>query len=345
MALIFAFFSTYAKAKTVTWVGANSSLWSDPLNWTSTAGSGLPGTNDNVLINNATHQPVMDMDVSVASLTIDGKGKISILKLDGSHSLVITGDMKVVNSGTDKVITSSSVITITNGGNLSGAGEMDLSGNGKLYISGDLRISDLIAGKSTGSKVICNGKSQKIDNGREYHFFDLDIQQGYTCLVHTNLMIDGNLIGGGILFGGNNRIQLAGDMMLATYKPGKSTFELGSMEIGESAVQQLNANTFYILENYNQKTILTGRIKITHQVDFEKGNICLGSHDVHISHNTKITRGELCNVSISQTGSKGYFIINDTGSLKMTDSILSPKSMNQGITCNMGCEIGIADSK
>ncbi len=345
LVLLLLVFSNVAKAKTVTWTGAVSNIWSNSANWSSPAWAGVPSASDDILIPNSANQPLMDMDVIVSSIVIDGKGKDAILKLDGIHSLTVTGNITITNNQTDKILTYSSMLTISNGGNLSGAGEIDLTGNGKLFISGDLRISNIVAGKTTGSKVVFNGTSQTIDNGKEYHFNDLDIQQGYTTLIHTNLRIDGNLIGGGTLGGENNKIQLAGDMMLVDYKPGTSTFELASGEFGVPAVQQLNANSFYILENYDQKTVLTGRVKIIHQVDFEKGNIYLGYHNIYISERATLTRGADAQLSQVQQGSKGYLIANGKGSVKLTDHFLSLKATGRELDRNIAAEIGLASGE
>jgi hypothetical protein len=133
--------------------------------------------------------------------------------------------------------------------------------------------------------------------------------------------------------------------MLVDFKPGTSTFELASSELGSPSIQQLNANTFYILENYDQKTVLTGRVKIIHQVDFEKGNICLGYHNIFISEKASLTRGTDPQLSHLQPGSKGYFIADGIGSVKLADHFLFSKTISPELNRNIATEIGFADKK
>ena len=88
-ALLLFFAQTIAQT-TYTWDGSSSSAWATAANWTP---SGTPTATDHVIIVNASNDPVLSANVTVANFTITGGG----LDLNGDTITVIK-DLKVKGS-------------------------------------------------------------------------------------------------------------------------------------------------------------------------------------------------------------------------------------------------------
>jgi len=103
---------------TYTWNGSTSTSWTDPLNWTPTAGTSYPGTDatDLVVISNG-GSPVL----ASTTLTIS---KVTISNATGA----VTGSTLTINSGATLTVNSTTVAPVVlNGGNLINDGILNIT--------------------------------------------------------------------------------------------------------------------------------------------------------------------------------------------------------------------------
>ncbi|MGH9369861.1 MAG: hypothetical protein ACRD3M_19590, partial [Thermoanaerobaculia bacterium] len=110
-----------ASGVATTWTGATSTVWTTAGNWT----AGVPGAADTATIPNTVNDPVITTSVTIAGLTIDSGG---VLTVDGS---LTTGSF-TLNSGT---LQGSGPVSITglfdmNFGTMSGTGTTTLASTG-----------------------------------------------------------------------------------------------------------------------------------------------------------------------------------------------------------------------
>ena len=109
-----------AYAAACTWTGNTSTDWADALNW-SGCGGVVPQATDTVVITDATNDPVLGGDVTIAGLTINTGGVLSI----GANILTLTGGIS--NSGRLNGDTGTLILAFTTNRSLSGAGLYDLN--------------------------------------------------------------------------------------------------------------------------------------------------------------------------------------------------------------------------
>jgi hypothetical protein len=110
-----------AYANACTWTGSTSTDWNDASNW-SGCGGVIPQAADTVVIQDVTNDPVLGSDVTVAGLTINTGGVLSL----GSRTLTLT-DGGITNSGTLTGGTGTLILAFTAQRTLSGSGLYDLN--------------------------------------------------------------------------------------------------------------------------------------------------------------------------------------------------------------------------
>ena len=165
--------SARARAATVTWTGGVDGNWSTPGNWD----VGVPNSGDDAVITlDGTYTVTLDVDTTVASLTLGGSTGTQTLLL-ASHSLELDGASAIgatavldMNSG---VLTAMAPLTVTGvfdwaGGTVQGAiaigasGSLLVNGSAPKLLQGGSPATDIAnAGTATwtgtGSFTITNG--------------------------------------------------------------------------------------------------------------------------------------------------------------------------------------------
>src|SRR5262245_11022528 len=92
--LLLFFFPTMARSATVTWTSTSDGNWSTASNWNSGAGP-VPGSTDDAVITLAgTYTVILDVDATVASLTLGGSSGNQTLS-SSFHTLTIGGPSTV----------------------------------------------------------------------------------------------------------------------------------------------------------------------------------------------------------------------------------------------------------
>jgi len=249
-------------------------------------------------------------------VTTDGNGNAN-LKLAG-FNLSVTGNVSLNGNTGNAITTLGNTLTLT--GSILGIGRLDLTGNGQLLIAGNFNVGSFLCGVGTG-KVTFNGTNQTT-NG--YAFENLDIHNASTAVTMLNsIEVDGNLSGAGSLAQGNFQVALVGDMTLTTFIPGSSStsvFYLSSSGIATTAIQHLNGpHTFYNLKNEDTKTILTGGpITITNNIDFEAGNIEIGTNNLILTGASQTWGG-----SAPIVKALGFIVTASTGYVTQSISTVS----------------------
>jgi len=296
-----------SKANSVTWVGgdgASPNSWKDANNWNT---GSTPGSQDNVTIPATSYNPTMDVTSSIGSLTISGYG--ATLTLDGTHNLIVTGNLDV-SSGGSQLLTGKGTIII--GGSISGQGKLDLTGNGTAEIAGNMSISTFVPGPGGKSIIMLNGSSQYITN--VYQFNNLQIGISGTTTVHflADQTVSVALSGSGMLNCGNHTLNLTGDMTVKTFIADSGTVNLTGMINSQS--QDINGYTFYNLSVDNTKTYLCGNMSISHSLNFIAGSMLLRSYNLTILSGANVT----WDGSFIPDNSSGYVVTCGTGHLTMT---------------------------
>jgi len=296
-----------SKANSVTWIGGHGSTpnsWKDANNWNS--GSN-PGSQDDVTIPATSYNPTMDATSSINSLTINGSG--AILTLDGTHNLIVIGNVNVSTSGA-QLATGKGTIII--GGSISGLGKLDLTGNGTAQIAGNMSVSTFTCGSGGKSTIILNGALQNVTNS--YQFNNLQIGTAATTSVNflADEVVNVALGGFGVLNCGNHILNLIGDMTVKTFYADSGTVNLTGFINSQS--QDINGYTFYNLSVDNTKTYLAGNVCILHNLNFISGDILLRSYNLTILSGATITWSG----SLLPDYTSGYVVTCGSGHLTMT---------------------------
>ncbi len=126
-------------AQTKTWRGIFSTDWDVSSNWSP---SGVPGSNDNVLIEDGIQfDPVIDANISVKSIEIAAAGRLTIdsgvsLNVDGATGVGLLNKGQLDNSGTINIGQNSAVggSGIENTGTLNNSNIIDIDDTGSIGI-------------------------------------------------------------------------------------------------------------------------------------------------------------------------------------------------------------------
>ena len=129
-----------SRAATFTWVNPNSGDWSNPANWSSSGGPGVPGAQDTAIITNEDVTVTLDGATTVGGIIL-GNGSAGVVTLSlAGRTLALNGPLTVNPSGSFTV----------DGGELVGntnavlSGEIGWTGGllgGTLTLSGDATLT------------------------------------------------------------------------------------------------------------------------------------------------------------------------------------------------------------
>ncbi|MDP4240574.1 MAG: hypothetical protein Q8904_14000, partial [Bacteroidota bacterium] len=258
-----------------TWLGANSSDWTDASNWV----GNVPGPSDAVVIPDAgttNYDPSLPASVTIGSINIQAGG---ILNDGGGSALTITGgvgawnDLGTFNAGTSTVIFTSASATMANSTNfynvtVDNGGNLTLGTNNVMRIGGTLSLSStgVLNAADTHNTVEYNGSNQTViyPNGSTSGYSYLILSgSGTKTMPASPLNISGDLVMSGTAsVTALNTLNIAGNVTLgsgtvfaassfthtvsgnwtnngATFTPGTGTITFN----GTSAAQSINGTS------------------------------------------------------------------------------------------------------
>lgn len=300
------------RAASVQWTGGTSTSWNNSANWT-TVGSGthaVPTSSDDVeILGTATNQPTLNISgtTTINSLTIDDN---ALLTCASGNDLTVSGNVDIISTGSyGELVMNGNTVRI--GGSLTGTGTVDASNNSSvLYLAGDMSIGNFVQGNGGTSKVVMDGSSaQHISNFYEFNNLEVDNTSGVT--MDAGIEVDQDLTGSGALSAGANDLYFLGtNMSISTFNAGTGTVHLWRSNANYSltGVQNISSYTFYNIDNYNNETDLVGGVTVSNNLDFQTGDVVLGTHNLTISSGASITNAAI---------SKGYIVTNSSGVLVM----------------------------
>ena len=141
----------YVAAAVKTWTGATSTAWTDAGNWSP---SGAPASGDDVVLNDVTSDPILSSSVTVASVTINSGG---VLTIASSGSVTVTGNVAIGSGGTFAL---AGPLTIggsfTNNGTFTAASGATVTFNGPdaQTITGATTFNNLTVNKASGTLTL-----------------------------------------------------------------------------------------------------------------------------------------------------------------------------------------------
>jgi hypothetical protein len=140
------------------WTGESSISWSDLLNW---SGNALPGAADDVIINPATYQPVLDMDVAIDDLTLNSGSSLYLNGFSLAANTVLV-DGATVDTGTGGLIDLTGSATVQTGSliNLNNGSSMTLGGS-LIQTGGSVEVKD--GSSLSGPLIELSGGTLKAD--------------------------------------------------------------------------------------------------------------------------------------------------------------------------------------
>jgi hypothetical protein len=282
---------------------------------------------NNLTVNGGTVTQTQNMTIA-GDLSI---GSTSEFDCDGIHTLSISGNVST-NSGnaSSNLKALGSAISVT--GNITGPGKLFLKGTEAFTINGNFTIAGFTSndGGNFGSTVIFGGSgAQSLDpgNGSSYAFDNLTINNSGSGVTlngsATQIEIDWDLSGSGILHTSTCPVVLVGNMTLTNFDVSNNT-ELLTLDgqIWQSfsgRVQFINSQTFSQVVVANSNTHLTGSVTIKSSLEFDAGNIILGGNNLVINSGAALAWGASTAHSVSEATiiADGWVVTNSSGTLQM----------------------------
>lgn len=196
-----------------TWNGGTSTSWNNALNWT--PNTSVPGASDDVYIPNVGSNPTLDVDATVASLTL-AAGKTLNLNDATARALTISGNASfggTVNQTTSSVSVGGSVVTVGGTYNHTGAGTFTANSAALTVGTGVTYTMSGAAGNVSVQSLVLNGRWLMQTSNNTLTVTDLTINAGgefQNTVANTSSIVDvsGTLTNNGTMdstTGGNFR--------------------------------------------------------------------------------------------------------------------------------------------
>lgn len=169
-----------------TWTGgaggppANRTDWTKPGNWT----SGVPTSDDFVIIPSGPDPPILDLNIDIGSLLIESGVSLTLF---GGNAISVSGNVEI-NGILD--IEDNTGIDID--GNFIGSGSFSSGDNTEINVEGNTTISSFLA-RTTGTSVTFDGSAPQNISTPNFLAQELIIQNDVAA-VSGNQLIDVNVL-------------------------------------------------------------------------------------------------------------------------------------------------------
>ncbi|WP_169657404.1 T9SS type A sorting domain-containing protein [Flammeovirga aprica] len=196
-----------------TWTGAENNDWFNAVNWSSTNG-GIPTSNDDVVIEPTTNQPVID-DTNIAyanNFTLKTASLLVLTSTDSDNDLEIHGNVELdgqlrMESENNGISFKGNWIVNPTGTFKHGGGQLTANGSGAQQIdNAGLDFGNLTIGGSSVSTLNLNGEEDVMGNFTIESGASLDLNASL-----KTLSIGGNVSVQGSIVTNSNTLKLVGD--------------------------------------------------------------------------------------------------------------------------------------
>ncbi|MBD3615491.1 MAG: T9SS type A sorting domain-containing protein [Gracilimonas sp.] len=153
----------------------NKTDWTNPDNWT----SGVPTSDDYVIIPDVGEVPVLDLNITIGSFEIQENVSLTLF---GGNAISVSGDTQIdgsldIEDNTDIAI----------GGSFSGIGSFTAGANTTIEVGGNISIGSFLA-RTEGTFVTMNGVSPQTISTQNFLAQNLNIENDVTATTATDLI-------------------------------------------------------------------------------------------------------------------------------------------------------------